>query len=162
MVALFSVAIVGCGRAIPDAQAASTVPPKLEQAFAVIEELRMGSYLIDPECVYIGYSRGAFSTDVSKLQCWVVTYGNPKRMDPTAERDFERVRDTFVATGVDVDYIGASFDESGRVRAGSFFDVGACSYTYEPGWSTLPIADGIDVEEGAYIVGVDADWWRIC
>lgn len=162
LLAIVAAAFACVGPSIPDDREAASIVPKLEQNFPVIEELQVGGYLIDPDCVYIGYSRGAFSSDVSQLQCWVVTYGDPKRLDPVAERDFERVRETFASTGAAVDYFAVTFDSERHVQSGSFFNVGACSYTFEPSWSSLPVADGVDMDEDAYIAGINRDWWRTC
>lgn len=159
---LGAVVVIACGCATgsrPNADQMGRDVAHLEEAFLVLEQLRVRGFRDQDWCRFIDYPRGAFTSDANTSTCNLFD-GTPQAFDDPADTDFHRVKAALDETGVSTYLVWwIEYDSAGRMKAAEFDlpsgDLGGrWSYIYDRG-GVMPEDDP---GESVY-TRIKDDWW---
>lgn len=145
----------------PDADEMARDVAHLQEAFPVLEELRVRGFRDQDWCRFIEYPPGAFTSDHSAETSTCNLFdGTPQSFDDAANADFDRVNAALGRTGVSTYLVWwIEYDSAGRMKSAEFdlpagLGGGRWSYIYDRGGS-MPEDD---LGESVY-TKINDDWW---
>jgi hypothetical protein len=143
----------------PEADRMARDVAHLQEAFPMLEELRVRGFRNQDWCRFIDYPPDAFTNDANASTCNLFD-GPPKAFDDAANADFERVKTGLGKTGVGTDIVSwIEYDDAGRMKSAEF-DLQASGFGGR--WSYIYDRGGVmpedDPGESVY-TKINNDWW---